>query len=393
MSRGKLALVPTRYGEEVVGGAEAVLREAAHGLAARGWDVDILTTCATNHYTWANDYPAGTTTDGAVTVRRFPTVHDGPRLRRDAIERRLQLGLPATYEEELTWLNGGFRVPDLFHYLLSSEADYRGIVLAPYLFWTTVSAALIAPQKTIVMPCLHDEHYAYLKVFRGILSDPAQVWFLSEPEHELGHRLAPLGPHVLTGAGVHSPAQHDADAGRVLARTHRPFIYYGGRRETGKGWDELLGAFTRAVVDYGVNLDLVTTGTRAVAPAPVVADRVIDLGNVADEQRAHIYAAAAAYVQPSKNESFSRTIMESWLAGTGVIANAASDVVAWHCERSGGGITYDDVDELVQAIVLIADHPGALDGLGPAGREYVEKEYLWPNVLDRMEQALEQLPE
>jgi glycosyltransferase involved in cell wall biosynthesis len=178
-----------------------------------------------------------------------------------------------------------------------------------------------------------------------------------------------------------------------LARTDRPFIYYGGRRETGKGWDELLGAFTRAVVDHHADIDLVTTGTRAISPAPVVADRVIDLGLVPDAQRAHIYAAAAAYVQPSRNESFSRTIMESWLAGTGVIANAASEVVAWHCERSGGGVTYDDVDELVQALVLVGAKPDLLDGLGPAGREYVEKEYTWPTVLDRMEIALEQLPE
>ena len=56
--QGKLAFVPSRYGKDVVGGAETVFRELAHGLAAKGWDVEVLTTCARDHFSWANEYPA-----------------------------------------------------------------------------------------------------------------------------------------------------------------------------------------------------------------------------------------------------------------------------------------------------------------------------------------------
>ena len=52
----------------------------------------------------------------------------------------------------------------------------------------------VRPDRTILMPCLHDEPYAYLDMFRPVLSDVAQVWFLSEPEHDLGHRLTPSAP-------------------------------------------------------------------------------------------------------------------------------------------------------------------------------------------------------
>ena len=55
-----------------------MLREVAHGLAARGWEVEVLTTCARDHHTWANELPPGTTRDGSVTVRRFPVVRDTP---------------------------------------------------------------------------------------------------------------------------------------------------------------------------------------------------------------------------------------------------------------------------------------------------------------------------
>jgi glycosyltransferase involved in cell wall biosynthesis len=384
----RLALVPPRYGAEVVGGSESVLREAAAGFAERGWEVDVLTTCASDHHTWANAYPAGSFLDGDVTVHRFPTVHDTDRLARDTIEGRIQLGLPVTPDEQRTWLNGTFRVPELFHHLLRHRSEYDAVVLSPYLFWTTISCALVAPEKTVVMPCLHDEHYAYLEIVRPVLADVAQVWFLSEPEHELGHRLADVAPHHVTGAGVRVPEVIDAQAGRRLVGSDRPFLYYGGRREGGKGWDELLGAFTRAVVEFGLDLDLVTTGVGAIHPAPVVAGRVIDLGLVDDDQRPHLYAAARAYVQPSRNESFSRTIMESWLAGTPVIASAGSDVVSWHCRRSGAGILYRDPDELVQALLLAGEQPDTMRALAAPGRAYVVDEYSWPRVLDRMEAAL-----
>ena len=390
----RLAFVTPRYGDEVVGGSESVLREAAHGLVARGWEVDILTTCAVDHHTWANVHPPGAFVDEGVRVVRFPAVRDGDKLLRDTIEGRIQLGLPVTIDEQRIWLNGTFRVPDLFHHLLEHAGEYHAIVLSPYLFWTTVTCSLVAPERTIVMPCLHDEHYAYLELVQPVLRDVAQVWFLSEPERDLGARLAgegALAADFVTGAGVHVPPAGDPVKGREMAGTNRPFLYYGGRREGGKGWDELLGAYTRAVVEYGVDLDLVTTGVGPVQPAPVVASRVHDLGLLPYEELAHVFAAAAAYVQPSKNESFSRTIMESWLAGTGVIANAGSAVVAWHCERSGAGITYAGPDELVQAMVLVAERPDALRALAPGGREYVLREYTWPVVLDRMEAALDEL--
>lgn len=369
-----------------------MLREAAHGLAARGWEVDILTTCARSHYTWQNAYAPGSFSDGGVTVHRFPTVHDGQKLARDTIERRIQLGLPVTADEERVWLNGDFRVPELFHHLLGHAGDYHAIVLSPYLFWTTVNCSVVAPAKTVVVPCLHDEHYAYLELFRPVLGRSAQVWFLSEPEHDLAHRLGPPAPHRVTGAGVHVPASYDPEGWRRRRGVTRPFILYAGRRESGKGWDQLLGAYTRAVIDHGLELDLVTMGVGPVDPAPVVASRVVDLGFVDEAEVPSVFAAAAVYVQPSRNESFSRTIMEAWLAGTGVIASSASEVVAWHCRRSGAGITYADFDELVQALVVAAEHPEALRRLAAAGRDYVLAEYAWPAVLDRLEAALAELP-
>ncbi|MCB0963408.1 MAG: glycosyltransferase, partial [Acidimicrobiales bacterium] len=100
-------------------------------------------------------------------------------------------------------------------------------------------------------------------------------------------------------------------------------------------------------------------------------------------------AAAAAYVQPSALESFSRTVMEAWLAGTPVIANAASAVVAWHCDRAGAGLTYEDDAELEQCLRFVAEDPTDAAALAAGGRDYVLDNYTWPVTLDRMDARLE----
>ena len=42
MDPRRIAFVPPRYGPDVVGGAEAVVRQVAHGLADRGWRVEAV---------------------------------------------------------------------------------------------------------------------------------------------------------------------------------------------------------------------------------------------------------------------------------------------------------------------------------------------------------------
>src|SRR5437660_12676523 len=116
-SRGRLAFITPRFGDEVVGGSEAVMREAAAGLAGRGWEVDVLTTCARDHYTWRNEYPAGIThlegTSGGLTLRRLPAIPP-PVEERDALGRRILLGLPLSYADQCRRINATLPVPAPF---------------------------------------------------------------------------------------------------------------------------------------------------------------------------------------------------------------------------------------------------------------------------------------
>lgn len=67
----KLACVIHRFGPDIAGGSEAHCRGVAEQLAVRH-DVTVLTTCARDHITWRNEFPAGQSAVGAIRVRRFP---------------------------------------------------------------------------------------------------------------------------------------------------------------------------------------------------------------------------------------------------------------------------------------------------------------------------------
>jgi glycosyltransferase involved in cell wall biosynthesis len=389
-SRGRLGFVPPRFGDAVIGGAEALIRETAEGLAARGWDIEILTTCARDHFTWTNEFPAGVEEYGKLVVRRFRTVLDTPGHERQAIEGAILRGERVSIESQQRWMNDDLRVPDLYQYLLCNAEDYRALVFAPYLFWTTFACGQISPERTILQPCLHDEPQAHLELFRPLFSGARGVWFNSDPEQALASRLFDLpDDNRVIGSGVTVPDGYDPDGFRARHGVDGPFVLYAGRREGGKRWEWLLDAFADAVERFDLPLSLVTIGTGPVHAPERIADRVIDLGFVSSDDRNDAFAAADAYVQPSSYESFSRTIMEAWLAETCVIANDQSDVVKWHCERADAGVTYADRDEFAQCLCFVSDQPEAARNLARRGRAYVLEHYQWDLVLDGVEESLD----
>ena len=75
--------------------------------------------------------------------------------------------------------------------------------------------------------------------------------------------------HRVVGSGIPIP-------GRLRPRRvpgpapvgSRPFLLYAGRREGGKGWDDLLRGYTLAVTGQGLDIDLVSVGVGDVDRRP-----------------------------------------------------------------------------------------------------------------------------
>jgi len=388
--RGRIGFVPSRYGHGVIGGAETVFRELAASFAGRGWEVEVLTTAARDHFSWDNEYPIGVTEIDGISVRRFPAVVSTAREERQRYEAAIHNGWPLTIADQERWVNDDVRVPELFHYLLDHASEYRALLFTPYLQWITFACSQIAPERSVLWACVHDEPYLRLPIFQPMFAGVAGLLLQSGPEHDLAHRVFPrLAPHEVVGCGIDVPDRYDPLGFREKFGIDGRFVLYAGRREGAKGWERLLDGFARATVRHELPFSLVTMGSGDVRPPAEIADRVVDLGFLSDEDRNNAFAAADACLQPSAYEAFSRTIMEAWLAGTIVIANGASDVVRWHCERSGAGLVYDDDLELEQALAFVAHAPDDAAQLAKQGREYVLEHYTLPAVVGRIEAALE----
>jgi glycosyltransferase involved in cell wall biosynthesis len=386
--KGRLALVPARFGPGLVGGAEIVLGQMARRLQARGWEVEILTTCALDHHGWENLLPAGKAVEDGMLVRRFPTVTT-PGPERAQLEQAILSGASLRLQEQERWMNAGMRSPELFHHLLDHAGDYRAIVLTPYLFWITFACSQVAAERSVLWTCLHDEPYAYLDLFRPLLTGVTGLLFQTPPEHALAHRLVETpAPHAVVGCGVEVPERYDTEGFRRRYGIEGRFLLYAGRREGAKGWETLLEQLAGLGTWRDLPFTLVTMGAGTVRPPTSIADRVVDVGFLPDDERDAAFAAADAYLQPSRFEAFSRTIMEAWLAGTLVIANGGSEVVRYHCERSGAGLLYDDQYELEACLAFLAEAPDVAAELAGRGRAYVLDNYRWATVLDNVEAAL-----
>jgi glycosyltransferase involved in cell wall biosynthesis len=393
----RVAIVHPRYGPGVVGGAEMLCRDYALHLRAAGHDVQVLTTCARDHFTWRNELPAGDTVIEGVPVRRFPVTIAKDHGAVTMLHARLDAGFRLDAAGERRWVeNTGYSEP-LLSAITEVAPRVDAVLFAPYLFAATVFGARVAPARSLVIPCLHDEAYARFGIVQETLRGVAGLIFNSAPERDLAARLlgeSSLPPHRVVGAGFDDPGPLDAAAWRQRTRIDGDLVAYAGRREIGKNFPLLL----RWMTAYGEGLSrcdgpatLVAMGSGEIR-APRSARAVVrDLGFASQHEKLEAFAASVATAQLSLNESFSYVLMESWLAGTPVVVHADCAVTRTHCEESGGGVWVRDAETFAEALDRLRGDASLRARLAAAGGRYVRTHYSWPTVLARLESAVGEL--
>ncbi len=383
-------MVP-RYGVEIVGGAETLARGFAERLPRERFEVEVWTTCAMDHHTWANAVAPGAAEVNGVVVRRFPvSPRDVGRFL--AVQERLSIGFPLELAEEIDWLAGSVHSEELYEWIATHGAERDALLFLPYLFGTTLVGAHVCPERSILVPCLHDEPFAYLAVTRQLFRSVRGCIFNSAPERTLAHRIHEVSrdsPVVGFGFDEEASAADEVPEFRRRHGIEGDYLLYFGRKEEGKNLPLLLQAF-RACRDSGRGLSLVVAGDGSI-PESVRPNGVVDLPRLDEREKRAACAGALALCQPSVNESFSIVIMEAWLQGTPVLVNAACAVTRRHARESGGGLWFADVTELAALVDHLRWHPEEAHELGRSGREYVLDRYAWPAVGDRFAAALDRL--
>jgi glycosyltransferase involved in cell wall biosynthesis len=379
-----LCVVP-RYGEEVLGGAESLVRGFAEHAPALGGDVHVLTTCAADAITWDNVLPRGLERLNGVPVWRYPLDPVRSAQRQRDLHYRLMTHQPLDIAEQYEWLDNGPHSPALYAHLQQYGRRYDAVVFAPYVFPLIHYAATLWPERSVIWPCLHDEAFAHFESTRLMLSQSLGVIYNSLPENDLACRLGAAPRSVVAGVGV-GDLPGDGERFRRKHRLEAPFILYAGRLEPPKNVHLLLDNFLayKRERQSDVKLVLMGAGTVQVPQHP----DILPIGFQPEQDKRDAYAAATILCQPSVMESFSIVIMEAWLAGTPVLVPADCAVTSYHCLRSHGGLSFADEDEFIACVDWFLSNPEARRRMGWQGRQYVRHEFSWDAVASRVLHAL-----
>jgi glycosyltransferase involved in cell wall biosynthesis len=415
----RIAFVIQRYGGEVLGGSEHLCRLVAERLAATH-DVDVLTTCARDYVTWANEYPEGSDRIRGVTVRRFASAMTRDLTAFNAYSDWIYNN-PHTRADEIDWLKQqGPWCPGLIEHLKRHQQQYDVLIFFTYLYAPTVLGLEVAPQRSILVSTAHDEPAIRLEIFKDVFRKPAALCYLTESEREFVQAYFTERPLLeeVVGVGVDLPQQqpyprlperppedeakaapnggdeepatrefpsHLTTRGAVFRRRHRlygPIVLYGGRIDPGKGCEELLQYFSEYVREGG-DATLALMGAKLMALPEDPAVRFAGL--LSDSEKLQALEAATVVVCPSPYESLSLLALESLSVGTPVLVNARSPVLVEHARRGNGGLWYADRDEFVEALKLLVSDEALRRALGRNGREYVRRYFRWDVVLGKYE--------
>jgi glycosyltransferase involved in cell wall biosynthesis len=388
----KLAFVTPWYGPDAPGGSEALARSTAEHLCRRGLPVEVLTTCARDVYSdWGRDYyRPGTESVNGVPVRRFPVRPNRNRQAFDAINVRLMAGATVSSDDEKVFVREMIDSPALLDYIAAYGQDYV-FLFVPYMFGTTYSGSQVCPERSWLVPCLHDESYAHMAIYRDMFAKAKGVLFLSRPERDLAYRLYPIAdkPTFLVGAGVDTEYAGDPAAFRREFGIQEPFILYAGRKDVAKNVPLLIDYLRHYRQMQHTDLKLVLTGGGALPTEATAIDGVHDLGRIDRQALFDAYAAALVLCQPSAYESFSYVLMEAWVAGTPGLVYEPCAVTTDFVRQANGGLYFADYDEFEACVNVLLSRPALRQQLGAQGRAYVIDNFTWDVIAGRYERLLQ----
>jgi glycosyltransferase involved in cell wall biosynthesis len=384
----KLAFVIPWYGD-IPGGAENECKRTVENLSHSGVNVEVFTTCVKEFLSdWNTDYyKEGMYNLNGVVVRRFKVRKRNTKQfdkQFDDINYKLMHNQRITQAEEQLFIQEMINSDNLYSYITDHGQEYDYFIFIPYMFGTTYYGTKIYPEKSFLIPCLHDESYAYMSIYKAMFENVAGIIFHSEPEKKLASKLFDLNAkQVVLGEGIETDIAFDSKRFIEKYGITNEFMLYAGRRELGKNVPLLIDYFCRYKKNNNSDLKLVLIGSGAVNIPRKYKTELIDLGFIPKQDKYDAYAAATVLCQPSLNESFSIVIMETWLCCTPVLVHADCAVTKYHSIKSNGGLYFSNYEEFEECINFYLDNPELSNNMAENGKIYVKDNYNWDTIVDR----------
>lgn len=368
----KIGFVTAWYGDNISGGAENMLRNLTAELNKKNIPLEILTTCVKEFNSdWNfNYYNEGIYLNkNNIPVRRF-SVRKRDTRAFDGVNFKFMNDIPVSYDEEKIFLREMINSNGLYRYMRENSGDYSLFVFIPYMFGTTYWGARLFPEKSIIIPCLHDESYAYMKHFKKDFPKVAGMIFNSAPEKILAEKIYNLNKTktLVSGIGMNVNIKSSPEDFRGKYRINQPFIIYSGRKDSGKNIDTLINYF----IKYNKNnLKLILTG----GGRKISGKNIVDLGYVSEQDKLNAMSAGEFLCQPSFNESFSLVIMENWLCKRPVLVHGKCDVTRNFVSEANGGLYFENYPEFKACTDYLLNNREISGIMGINGCEYVKNNF------------------
>lgn len=393
----KIGFVIPWYGEKIPGGAENAFRDITTKLFEDGVELEIVTTCVEKFGSdWSVNFhkPGLTKNSIGIPVRRFEAdKRDTAAF--DAVNLKICQGQAITRAEEEVFMQEMVNSRAMYAYLKEHEADYELFVGIPYMFGPVYQVAKMFPKKTLLIPCFHDEGYAYMEIFKECYSQIGGMFFNAQPEAELAKRLYGLEGVIqcTAGLGMDVDISGDAAAFRKKFQIEDPFILYAGRKDKLKNIDTLIAFFCEYKRRNPGSLKLVLIGGGVVELPKGFEEEILDLGFVDIQDKYDAYAAAELLCQPSHNESFSYVIMESWLMGRPVLVHGDCAVTKNFAVSAKGGLYFKTYGEFEGCVNYIRMNQEKAAQMGRNGGDFVRNNFGWSTVLGKYHQVFAEIKE
>lgn len=387
----KIAFVVPWYGD-IPGGAESECKNTAENLSKNGIEVEIITTCVKEFNSdWSsNYYEEGISRLNNVNIRRFNVRQRNTELF-DRINSKLMQNQKISPKEERIYIEEMINSDDLYRYIETHGSDYDYFLFIPYMFGTTYYGSQIHPRKSFLIPCLHDESYAYMDIYKDMFQNVEGLIFHAEPEAKLANEIFNIkGKQIILGEGIDTNISFEAKRFREKYGIYDNFILYAGRREPGKNTPLLIDYFCKYKKRNPNDLKLVLIGSGDISIPEKFKKDIIDLGFVHRQDKYDSFAAASVFCQPSINESFSIVIMESWLCFTPVLVHSGCAVTKNHCIKGKSGLYFDNFEEFEACINFFLNNPQLRKRMAINGNKYVNDNFNWNRIVEKYIRFLEE---
>lgn len=395
----RIGVVIPWFGRDLVGGAEQYCYHLTRSLAALGHRIEVLTTCCRSFQSgWdTNELDAGLSFDGSIGIRRFPVDRRNSRRFNAANETlmafnnvpKIPYGNFFPEEAGESFFVDNIHSYELMDFLAREQAEFDAFLFIPYLYGPILMGLPIVAHKAYLIPCLHDETYAYLPEVARIFSLARGLFFISEGEYASAKSL--FGPYVaskaeIIGGGVEVNADDRAMRPRSLPEHTVNFLLYLGRKDETKNTSELLDEFSRFLKNHpDAQLILAGPGDLKGLRYQGQSERILDLGLVSPEEKIWLIKNCRALAQPSKNESYSRTMIEAWTFGKPVLVHAGCAATSQATEKAQAGWICGSSGDWQEALLGIFSEDAADQRhlLGRNGEAYAAEHGNWSSVARR----------